>query len=95
VRRPLRRIGGRLTFEVVDTGIGIAAEELERIFEPFVQLKPGRGASEGAGLGLTLSRGLVALLGGEMTVRSQLGVGTCFAFHARMAVVRSGSPRSE
>jgi len=69
--------GGRLAFEVSDTGIGIASENLERIFEPFVQLRPGRGASEGAGLGLTLSRGLVTLLGGQLSVQSALGQGTC------------------
>ena len=71
---------GRLDFSVEDTGVGIAQADLERIFEPFVQLNPGRGASEGAGLGLTLSRRFVALLGGQMTVSSQVGKGSIFTF---------------
>jgi len=71
---------GRLAFQVEDTGIGIAAEDLERIFQPFVQLNPGRSASEGTGLGLTLARGLVALLGGQLAVRSTPGSGSCFSF---------------
>jgi two-component system sensor histidine kinase/response regulator len=72
---------GRLEFEVEDTGIGIALEDKERIFEPFVQVNPGRTSGEGTGLGLTLSRVHVELLGGELTLRSQLGRGSTFAFH--------------
>jgi CheY-like chemotaxis protein len=86
----LRRVAGRLTFEIADTGIGIAAEDLERIFEPFVQLNPGRGAGEGAGIGSTLSRGLAVLLEGEITVRSQVGAGTCFTL--RVPVELPGVP---
>jgi len=72
---------GRLEFEVEDTGIGIALEDKERIFEPFVQVHPGRTTGDGTGLGLTLSRVYVELLGGEFTLRSQLGRGSTFAFH--------------
>jgi signal transduction histidine kinase/CheY-like chemotaxis protein len=70
----------RLEFEVEDTGIGIPPEERQRIFEPFVQLEPGRTTRDGTGLGLTLSRMFVELLGGEFTVRSQVGRGSIFAF---------------
>jgi PAS domain S-box-containing protein len=69
-----------LKFEIEDTGIGIAQEDMQRIFEPFVQVNPGRAAREGTGLGLTLSRMFIELLGGEMTVRSQVGRGSIFAF---------------
>jgi CheY-like chemotaxis protein/anti-sigma regulatory factor (Ser/Thr protein kinase) len=85
---------GRLKFEVEDTGIGIAPEDKQRIFEPFVQVNPGRGAREGTGLGLTLSRMLTEMLGGEITIRSQVGRGSIFAFdmsvkRAEGAVIRT------
>jgi PAS domain S-box-containing protein len=70
----------RLEFEVEDTGIGIPPEERQRIFEPFVQLEPGRTTRDGTGLGLTLSRMFVELLGGEITIHSQVGRGSLFAF---------------
>jgi PAS domain S-box-containing protein len=76
-----------LEFEIEDTGIGIAQEDTERIFEPFVQVNPGRTARDGTGLGLTLSRMFVELLGGEINIRSQVGRGSIFAFDipARLA----------
>ena len=72
---------GRLEFEIEDTGIGLAPEDTQRVFEPFVQLDPGRTSRDGTGLGLTLSRMFVELLGGEITVRSQVGKGSTFAFN--------------
>jgi PAS domain S-box-containing protein len=70
----------RLEFEVEDTGIGIAPEDRQRIFEPFVQVDPGRTTRDGTGLGLTLSRMFIELLGGEITIRSEVGRGSIFAF---------------
>ncbi|MDA0180226.1 ATP-binding protein [Solirubrobacter phytolaccae] len=71
--------GERVRFTVADTGIGIAADDLPRIFDEFVQV-PGelQKRGQGTGLGLSLARNLVALLGGEMTVKSTVGVGTVF-----------------
>jgi signal transduction histidine kinase len=65
--------------EVEDTGVGIAAEALERIWEPFTQADD-RVARDfgGTGLGLSIVRNLVSLLGGEVSVRSTLGKGTTF-----------------
>ena len=65
---------------VTDTGIGVPEADRERIFESFQQ--GGRGASreEGTGLGLTLSRRIVELLGGEMWLESEVGVGSTFGF---------------
>ena len=59
-----------LTFEVKDTGVGIAAEELENLFKPFVQTASGQKVQQGTGLGLTISHQFVRLMGGEITVIS-------------------------
>ncbi len=65
---------------VKDTGVGVPVDDRERIFESFQQ--GGRGASreEGTGLGLTLSRRIVELLGGRMWLESEVGVGSTFGF---------------
>jgi signal transduction histidine kinase/ActR/RegA family two-component response regulator len=75
-----RAQGDDVVFAVTDTGIGVPQEERERIFESFQQ--GGRGASreEGTGLGLTLSRRIVELLGGRMWLTSEVGVGSTFSF---------------
>jgi len=66
-------------FSVSDTGIGIAPEDQARIFEDFVQVDhPIQRRVRGTGLGLPLSKKLAGLLGGEVGVRSQLGVGSTF-----------------
>lgn len=69
-----------LLFEVEDTGIGIAPEDLDLIFEAFAQTGVGQQAQEGTGLGLTISRRLVQLMGGEITVYSLVGQGSRFRF---------------
>jgi signal transduction histidine kinase/CheY-like chemotaxis protein len=68
----------RLRFEVEDTGVGIGAAELERVFVPFEQTRSGVAAQTGTGLGASISRDLARLLGGELSVRSTLGAGTTF-----------------
>ncbi|MDR2689550.1 MAG: response regulator [Azoarcus sp.] len=65
-------------FEIVDSGAGIAPEDIERIFEPFAQGRGMRDAVSGTGLGLTISRMLTDLMGGELSVDSQSGVGSVF-----------------
>ena len=67
-----------LTLEVEDTGPGIASEELDKLFVPFEQTTSGREIKQGTGLGLSISRKFVQLMGGELTARSIVGVGTCF-----------------
>ena len=69
-----------LHFEVEDSGFGIAAEEIDRLFEAFVQTKVGFKSQQGTGLGLSISRNFVRLMGGELSVTSTLGKGSCFSF---------------
>ncbi|MEM9541660.1 MAG: ATP-binding protein [Cyanobacteria bacterium P01_E01_bin.42] len=66
-----RIANNQIHFEVRDTGEGIAPEELPRIFESFMQSESGRKSGQGTGLGLTLTRKFVELMGGEMTVNSR------------------------
>jgi signal transduction histidine kinase len=69
----------RVAIEVADTGRGIPADQLERVFEPFVQIDTKlTRASEGTGLGLSISRELARGMGGELAVRSELGIGSTF-----------------
>ncbi|MFB3906044.1 MAG: response regulator [Acidobacteriota bacterium] len=74
----------RVKIEVEDTGCGIAPEEMTRIFDPFEQAEGGRQKGMGSGLGLSISRRYADLLGGTLTVTSELNHGTvfCFAFEA-------------
>ncbi|MBD0347233.1 MAG: response regulator, partial [Coleofasciculus sp. Co-bin14] len=69
-----------LQFEVEDTGSGIASEELNTLFDPFVQTQTGRQSMEGTGLGLPISREFVRLMGGDISVSSSLGQGSIFTF---------------
>lgn len=69
-----------LAFTVKDTGVGIAPEELDQIFDVFSQAAAGRQMTGGTGLGLSISQSLVRLMGGEITVQSTLGVGSMFQF---------------
>jgi PAS domain S-box-containing protein len=75
----------RLRFSVRDTGIGIAAADLARIFEPFEQAET-RWRSQGTGLGLALSRHLVTQMGGRLEVESAPGRGSTFWFVLTLAL---------
>jgi signal transduction histidine kinase len=71
---------GEVTVSVADTGRGIAAEDLRRIFEEFRQTDAGIEQGEGTGLGLALSKRLVELHGGRIWAESELGTGSTFVF---------------
>ncbi|GAA6623206.1 AAA family ATPase [Scytonema sp. NUACC26] len=70
----------KIRFQVEDTGIGIPLEQLEEIFLPFKQVGEHSRKTEGTGLGLTISRQLVQMMGGELKVESTLGKGSIFWF---------------
>ncbi len=70
-----------LHFRLRDTGVGIAAAEIPNIFEAFSQAQAGKEMQEGTGLGLSISRKFVQLMGGDISVESDLGKGTTFQFN--------------
>ncbi|AFZ09070.1 multi-sensor hybrid histidine kinase [Oscillatoria nigro-viridis PCC 7112] len=69
-----------LQFVIADTGVGIASVELDTIFDAFVQAQAGKRSTGGTGLGLTISRKLLELMGGKISVSSTLGQGSTFTF---------------
>jgi len=80
-----------VTFSVTDTGIGISAENQSRLFQEFSQIEvPKAMRDKGTGLGLALSRNLAELMGGSVTVESQLGVGSTFSL--RVAAAYGAAP---
>ena len=84
----------QLTFSVIDNGPGISAEDQVRIFEPFIQAD-GPGAKEGTGLGLTISREFVQLMGGALSVQSMPGAGATFQFSIAVQVADSPLPQGQ
>jgi PAS domain S-box-containing protein len=75
----------RIFFEVQDTGLGIAPQEINLLFEAFGQTETGRKSHQGTGLGLAISRKYVQLMGGDITVSSILGEGSRFAFDIQIS----------
>jgi two-component system sensor histidine kinase/response regulator len=84
----------QLTFEVEDTGPGLAEDELEQLFEAFVQTRTGRSSQEGTGLGLAISQQFVQLMGGHLRVTSAVGVGSCFYVSVPVATAIAEPQRS-
>lgn len=76
-----------IEIEVIDTGVGMTAEQLEKLFEPFVQVHE-RGGGGGSGLGLVISRALITQMGGTLDLESKKGEGT-------RAIIRVSLPVSE
>ncbi|HEY9856266.1 MAG TPA: PAS domain-containing sensor histidine kinase [Stenomitos sp.] len=75
-----RRVGDRVRCEVRDTGVGIAPEELPKLFLRFSQLSEGLNKGVGTGLGLSISKSIIEAHGGAMGVDSRLGRGSTFWF---------------
>ena len=80
----LRAAGEWTELAVADTGVGISSEELPHIFDEFHQVDgPGGGAQEGTGLGLAIAQKSGALLGGTLSVESEVGKGTTFTLRLK------------
>ncbi|MEH2044567.1 PAS domain S-box protein [Nostoc sp.] len=75
-----------LTFEIQDTGRGIAPQEIDLLFEAFGQTETGRKSQQGTGLGLAISRKYVQLMGGDISVTSTIGEGSKFAFDIQIGL---------
>ncbi|HSF76201.1 MAG TPA: AAA family ATPase, partial [Microcoleus sp.] len=88
-------LADQICFEVEDTGAGIDVSELDQLFEAFVQTQTGEESQQGTGLGLTIARSFVQLMGGEMTVSSRAGGGTIFKFDIKVNPVESADRQRE
>jgi signal transduction histidine kinase len=87
--------GGTVTFSVSDTGVGIAREDHEKIFEEFTQLaSPAQSQFKGTGLGLPLCRKLAELLGGSIELESEMGVGSKFSVTLPVRYAQEGEADS-
>ncbi|WP_232317235.1 hybrid sensor histidine kinase/response regulator, partial [Anabaena sp. CA = ATCC 33047] len=81
-------------FQVRDTGVGISATELPKLFDAFTQAQAGKDAQEGTGLGLAISRKFVQLMGGDISVESELGKGTTFQFQIQAKLAQATVSKS-
>jgi len=75
-----RNCSGGITIAIEDTGCGIEAADLEQIFEKFKRIESGNAIKRGTGLGLTISKHIIAAHGGRIWVQSEPGVGSTFSF---------------
>jgi len=76
-----------LQFSLRDTGVGIRENEMQHLFTPFVQTTAGIATAKGTGLGLTISRKYIQLLGGDIAVQSQIGQGATFQFEIKVIAI--------
>lgn len=89
---PSSEVNAQLHVKIEDTGAGIKPEDLDKIFEAFYQTNNGKTLTDGTGLGLTIVKSCVQLMGGQISVRSQLDRGTCFSLTIPIRVPVSNSP---
>lgn len=78
-----------VAIRVIDTGIGIPADKLDAVFEPFVQIREKNASSNGTGLGLAISRRLAAAMGGSLTATSHVGRGSTFTLRLQNIAPRA------
>ncbi len=89
------RVQHLLSFEVLDTGVGISNEAVEKIFQPFEQVGDVKSRADGTGLGLSISKQLVELMGSKLEILSELGKGTLFWFDLLVPEVEIKRDREE
>ena len=92
---PVSREDGQLTvrFAVIDQGVGIAADQVDRLFDPFTQVDESIGREHGGiGVGLAICKHLVQMLGGTLQATSVPGQGSCFSFAIPLQLVAEASP---
>lgn len=82
----------RIQFSVRDTGCGIKAENLEKIFLPFEQVGDRHNRPQGTGLGLAISQKIITMMGGQLQVTSQMGQGSCFFFELELPEITVSPP---
>jgi len=94
---PLPSSSTILHFKVTDTGPGIAPQELDKLFEPFVQTEAGKKAHSGTGLGLSISKKFAQLMGGNLTVQSPTpsGKGACFTTTMQVEISSASTIKSK
>lgn len=95
--REIKASGSNITmaFEVCDTGVGIPKEDQQRIFVSFEQLGNSSSQSQGTGLGLPISRSIVRLMGGDLCVESEPGMGSRFYFNVTFLAGSAGEGLNE
>ncbi len=86
----IRRVENTVEFSVKDSGVGIRADELPRLFQPFQQTSAGSKKKEGTGLGLSITKKLVELHGGSIAAVSELGKGSTFIVRMPMMINSQG-----
>jgi signal transduction histidine kinase/ActR/RegA family two-component response regulator/HPt (histidine-containing phosphotransfer) domain-containing protein len=91
IRAVQTETGSSVRFEVIDTGIGITKEGLERLFTPFERLDAAGRGIEGTGLGLAVARGLVEAMGGTLGISSEEGMGTTVWFELALSSAEEAS----
>ncbi|WP_282611108.1 hybrid sensor histidine kinase/response regulator [Pelagibius sp. Alg239-R121] len=95
---PYQNEGIKLLFEVADTGVGIPVNELHKVFQPFEQAGQGVSEQAGTGLGMSISREYARVMGGDLSVSSEVGEGSTFRLEIQVAasspaVITVESPR--
>lgn len=78
-----------ISFEIADTGPGIALEEMANLFDTFSQTNAGHQVKEGTGLGLSISQEFVKLMGGQITVETEVDLGTTFQFEIPVKIAEA------
>jgi CheY-like chemotaxis protein len=85
-----------MRFEIKDSGIGMTPEQIKRIFEPFTQAETGTTRQYGGtGLGLTITKNILDMMGGKLAVESAPGIGSCFQFELTFETVDSAEGKLE